>query len=1364
MRILGGFIALIVATVGAYANSLVSDQERIRSLTIEEGLPDNYVTSVFQDSRGFMWVGTEAGFGRFDGYNLARYSKANIPNQFVTALGEDQSGNIFVGTVKGLGVLNPVRQSGQGFFKNKNVIGIGRWNKGMYVAFDDEVRMVSYSKDTLQTTLVISAYRKNVLIEKVGKDQSGRFWILYNDGLFELFDKKGKRSFSFNVTEHIEEKAPLTAASLYGKSLWFGTENGTLQKFSLDARKRRYQVEFVEAEHVVDKPLTVLKMTDSLGVWVGTQGAGLLKQEADSLWAQVDFPEHGTFKSSELRISDIRLSDSGEAWVATMGRGVLLVSKVRRYYRHLDVNGIGGLRNSSVNSILHDHKGNVWAGHRNGAGLAWIEGGVPPEDQEMGAVKYFETRNKTLLSGRVGSVVLDRAGDVWVATWDGVSRFYYPEGSKEPVLRRHYKNTKKQKLLPDNRCHSLFFDRRTGDLWLGTYKGPGRYSAETDSFVFGEALGRESESVLGKDIFQIKKDASDNMWFSTRWNGLYLYDKKQDSTYYFARSNTSERGLEANVVRHLIEDRNGAIWAGTGNGLYKFNAKKRTFKRIDKREWGMDNQVNAIAEDWNGILWLGTRDGVTALDKAGKNVRVINFEEGQNVNYIPNTAVSNFGGGQLLFGTKRGMIALDPELFQTKGKDLPVYIVNFKVLNKALRPVAGKKGESRISKPIEFCKEVRLPNRDNVFNIEFAALSYANPERVRYAYILEGADKSWRYTVGKNREVAYTHLPAGEYMFRVKATDQSGHWGAKEARLKVVILPPLWQTWWAYLLYAFFALLIAMAWKNMLIRDVEKKTERERKDKERAQERKLSEMKLRFFTDLSHELRTPLTLIVGPMKQVLKGNIGEDSRPMLSMVNKNAEVLLKLINQMLEFRSMAEKSKRLRVSESDAVGFLRNIYGAFTGMATQKNITFEFFAPKKMNVCFDKEKVERIVYNLLSNALKYTPEGGKVSLSLTQEKDEMRIIVSDTGIGIPAEKLENIYGRFFRAVDSDGEAEQTGSGIGLALTYDLVSLHLGTIDAESEVGKGTSFTVQLPTNAGSYPKESLVEPTESQPDSEPVVTVEEQEDSEHFQEKKQEKPLVLVAEDNQQLRGYITKSLKGEFRVLEAENGKIALDIAREKSPELILSDVMMPEMDGNELCAEIKSDADTSHIPVVLLTAYDTRSDRLKGFDSGADDYVAKPFDEDVLVVKLRNLVETRRNFRKRFLKDLDWQPEEEQKNLSFDDRFLGNAIGVVTKNLSDTDFSVEKMAGELGVSRSHLHVKLKALTGESASRFIRVIRLKEAARQLAQGVDNVSQIAYRTGFNSPAYFTKCFREHFGVTPKEYMQDPASVQPQEAE
>jgi len=791
--------------------------------------------------------------------------------------------------------------------------------------------------------------------------------------------------------------------------------------------------------------------------------------------------------------------------------------------------------------------------------------------------------------------------------------------------------------------------------------------------------------------------------------------------------------------------------------LNKFDSENEIFTNYREDDGLSNNVILGILQDEAGNLWLSTIRGLNKFDPDLETFSHFDVRDGLVSNEF-SLGVHKSSDGVMYFGGVNGFNKFHPDSIKDVSYVAPIIITDFKIFNQSV-PIGINSSNNRsiLSESICETKQIDLTYEDYVISFEFAALDYHVPEKINYLYMLEGFDKQWNHTDALRRYATYTNLDPGEYLFKVKMANVKGDNNEAVALININIHPPWWKTAWAYFLYAFlFVGSVIVLW-TLQMRRVRLKHEIQMSRFEAKKLHEIDELKSTFFANISHEFRTPLTLILGPVKELINKENDKEKKKELKRVHRNADMLYGLVNQLMDLSKLEAGKMTLKTCEEDIVLIVKGIVLSFASLAERKNITLKFDSSNEEIIAFiDVDKLEKIVINILSNAFKFTNEGKKIDVNIRVRNKRVEIIVADEGIGIPQDKLENIFDRFYQ-VDSSHSREHEGTGIGLALTKELVELHKGTIDVESAEGEGTTFIIRLPLGNSHLKPEEICDKNRDNgkeiiiPQATPVL--DEKDDTNKTVINlitDQDKHLLLIVEDNTDVRNYIEGHLKKDYRILTAINGEEGVNKALEHIPDLVVSDVMMPKVDGYELCEKIKTDERTSHIPVILLTAKASSQDKIEGLETGADDFIMKPFDAKELKARVKNLIEQRKKlidyYRKQQLFDIS-----EIDAASTDKKFLNRAIEIIKKNISDENFNVDSFASEIALSRVQLHRKLVALLGHPPGDFIRIVRLTKAAKLIRNNFGNISEIALEVGFNNPANFAKAFRTQFGLSPTEY-------------
>ena len=940
-------------------------------------------------------------------------------------------------------------------------------------------------------------------------------------------------------------------------------------------------------------------------------------------------------------------------------------------------------------------------------------------------------------------------------------------------MERHLHILPKKKGLCNNDVKSILEDSR-GNLWFGTLGGVNMFNGETFTHF------TEKEGLNDNRVNSILEDSHGNLWFSTFDKGVSMYDGETFTHF------TDKDGLSDNHVRSIMEDSRGNFWFGTfGEGVSIFNGE--TFTHITKKDGLSDNWVSSILEDSNNNIWLGTRSkglnhlvfGPGSISGRQKSLSPYNPLI-QTYSLQDGLKGMDMGGEMQLdsknrfwWGSVKCLSMLDMNHLKIPDKP-PVISLNRIDINgqfadyRHLDDSNGIKMEfNGVARFNNYPLNLELPHNRNHLTFHFSAIDWSAPHRIRYSYKMEGLDDKWS-TQSAEAKVDYRNMPYGRYTFKVHAIGAAQKW-SEPFEYTFTILPPLWLTWWAYLIYGFILLILIRWYRGFLIKREKINADLRIKEVEVSKMQELDHMKSRFFANISHEFRTPLTLIQGPIEELrnqFQGN-AEGSIQLFQTVKRNAQRLQDLINQILDISKLETGKVKLKVSEGNLHQFARTIIQSFLSLAESKKIKYVYDLPETSDlVFFDSDKLEKILTNLISNAIKFTAEGGEIRVSLqyvnSSTKDNpshVIIVVADTGKGIPREKLDIVFDRFSQVGDSNSR-EVEGTGLGLALTKEMVELYRGKISVDSQEGKGSTFTVKLPVSNNYFTdEERATHPTYQEIKPEQIEPVHDQQELEYidvegdpFQATNENKPVILIVEDNADLRNYLSRNLEKNYRTLKAINGTIGLDIAVKSIPDLIISDLMMPEMDGMEMSKQLKTDERTNHIPIIMLTAKADQDSKLAGLETGADDYMIKPFDARELQVRVKNLIQQRKKLRDRYKKEFLTDLEGHEIPAPEDD-FMVRVLNCIKEHMTESEFNVEQLGKELGYSRQQLYRKILALTDHTPNEFIRNIRLKMASKMFHEGHRNITRVLYSVGFNTPAYFAQCFREVYGINPSEYIK-----------
>ncbi len=1090
----------------------------------------------------------------------------------------------------------------------------------------------------------------------------------------------------------------------------------------------------------------------------------------------------------------------GKIWIATY-KGLVEWQEGKFNQYVSDFDNSFSLPDNSITSLMEDRQKGLWIGTWRG-GVGYLNNFANTFET------YLHSPHENSVSGDlINAIAEDADGSIWIAT-DGQGVDLFDERGK--VFRHIELKDAKGAAVSTIKC---ILKNRSGDIWIGTY-GEGIFRKKQGEKAF------KPLSLEGKNVYDLVED-DNGIWIATYGFGLYFFRYSDQSLNQFALQGNNGTSTISNNLRKLFVDNRKNLWVLSTSGLSVKSYGKSSFEPLflDTDSGKGAPQVYTISGSQDGLIWLGTDQGLFSVDKTnsikhfpivfnGKQVSVYgivfsgketawissnygifsyNIVNGKLMNYgiadglhgnlFQAGALCQTSTGKIYFGSTTGMVSFSPTCIQANPYKPKVYFSRIFINHKEILP--GEEN-SPFSKPLYETSKIRMEPRQNSFSIEFVAQNYLNPQKNQFRYRLKGFEPNW-VDAGSQNKATYTNISPGEYVFEVVACNNDMVWNMEPAKLSIVIPRPLLLSRLAMVIYLLLVIGIGILvrWISVYRTNLEHQIEIERL--KRLEEEKLHLNKLNFFTNISHELRTPLTLIAGPVEALIKSpGLNQNDFNQLSLIKRNTGRLLKLINQLLEFRQIEENRTKLNVVKSDLVTFVHEIFDYFTDVARQKNINYVFGSMKEhIELSFDPEKIDKAIFNLLSNAFKYTPDNGtiEVEISLGQKsgtaqvspnraimgdlksKEYIQVSVKDNGPGIEQSSIEKVFDRFYRIENRDNP--HSGTGIGLHLTKHLILLHGGEIELESEKGKGSVFCVRLPYAEDLIHENDMEDaiPQPVHPYHERNLNMEESDDGVRFTEnwnhpvKNHPKPdkLVLVVEDHRDLSKFISQILEDEYRVILAFNGKEGFEKAQVYLPDLIISDIMMPGKTGIELVSELKSSLKTSHIPIILLTALTSVENKIEGFSSGADDFIEKPFNSEMLKARIKNIFSSRVALQEYYARKISLGFENEIPETP-DQKMMAKAIRFVEKNLTDEKMDIELLSGHLNLSQSTLYRKLKALTGKSANDFIRTIRLEYAARLLKEGGNNIEEISTLSGFNSHSYFTRSFKEHFGVTPSEFM------------
>ena len=1385
-------LLLLFFACAIYTGFAQDQEEKQLYISTINGIETPVVTCVYKDSREFVWFGSLNGLYRWDGYQAKHYY--NIPgdtsslpvNQITGILCEDRQGNILFATM-GLGIIR--------YHYQKDNFELIRLNKK--------------NPDSIELAWIRWA---------VLTDENILWGVTELDRLFRFNMLTGDYQILYIDTVHRESLVNKTNTAIYDKEkniFWTGTYNG-LYQYIIESNEF-VQITLDDTHNPLPAQLkvnSIVKDQDAV-IWAGTD-QGLFKLEKDknvarkagtiktthsayveelfnnpldggrSLWVidEKGISRFDKTRETYTRYAVIRkgvqfassrfiggrnngryLDENGFLWLATDNLGAAVISLRESPFKQCKVGTTESERShNGATSFFKDRFGNLYVG----TGF----NGLYLYNAELKLVKSYQHdpgRYKTISNNYIYSLLKSSDDILWVGTNNGLDRIDLRNDQFKHFVNEVFDFDGNMKTV---RISELFQDS-DGWLWAGTSQG---------AYCARDIQRKNISFQLVKEIpprftliNQIIQDTSGNLWFSIpTYQGIFELLKESDGSWRvnnYKKNSNDTSSFVTDGALSICEGKNGIFWLGTKEGLYKWNRKNNEFVHFGGSTSIGVNMIYWLEMDRNGVLWMITEKGLMKYDPKNNSTgktKVFTHKDGLPFEKIYPYRFYQSPDGFIYIGGRRGsgdgFYYFHPDSIHANTHIPPVILTRFTVRNKPYE----------LDSNLTVKKKIVLPYANNFFSFEFAVLDYTDPEKNEYAFFLEGLENEWNYA-GNRHFVNYTDVHPGNYIFRVKGSNNDGYWNEAGASISVTVLPPPWKTWWAYLLYGLFLIALISTVTRFYLRRQRLLMELDMKQRQAEKLAELDKMKSEFFANISHEFRTPLTLILGPIEQLISKLYDKSDKEKLTTIQRNAVRLKNLISQLLNLSRLEAGKLKLKASKTDIVKMIGLYMQSFESLAKQNDINLKFQADRdKLFVYVDKNKMEQIMNNLLSNAFKFTDRGGEIIVYVTypviskEGKESVSIKITDNGRGIPYEHQEHIFDRFYQADDS-GLYTHEGTGIGLAICKELVELHHGTIQVQSEPGKYTAFIILLPTGKEHLEVDELADSEEIPDETAETETLYETEwvdtsvltrAGQNRENDKKEQvadlPVILIVEDNSEMRAYIRDYFKNNYHIVEASDGKEGLEEARDVIPDIIVSDVMMPNMDGIEFCRKVKSDERTSHIPVILLTAKASKESRIESLETGADDFITKPFDGTELQVRVNNLIRQRKKLRelisKRMQKSILSVPEDMEITgiTSMDEQFLQKLFKMVSVHYSNAAFNVESCCRESGMSRTQLHRKIKALTGQTAGEFIRVYRLNRAAELLKKKSGTVAEIAYDVGFSSPSYFSECFRKQFGKLPSE--------------
>ncbi|WP_300701564.1 hybrid sensor histidine kinase/response regulator transcription factor [Bacteroides sp.] len=1330
---------LIVSLYGLYGQK--SKSISFIHIGLNKGLSQSTVFDITQDNQGNMWFATHNGLNKFDGYDFTVYQydeqdPHSIGSDIIRTCIKDKQGRIWIGTDEGLSLYNVNTDKFENFTyqengKNLAINGIVEVNDKLLLLYVRKEKLLLFDTETFQYTGNSLTPSLSSIIPTALYRQDDHIYIGSNEGVFVYSIEKN--TLKNIASEALRDKDIYTILQQSPIHLWIGTEGSGL--FCIDLRTnevKSYTRNPKVQNSISSNYIRTLALDSQNQLWIGTLNSLNIYNEKENSFNVYNSDPQESGSLSQASVRDIFMDLQGGMWLGTYFGGLNYYHPFKdRFYNLQSTVKSNSLNCNIIGCIQEDAEGNLWIGTNSG--------GVNFYNPHTQTFKHY-TQKEGIGSNDVKVIYIDETNDqVYIGTHTGgLNILHRKSGRIETICTNETNNV--YTLEPTE----------NGEFWISGISSLLRFNPKNKKItpIHTQADG---SPFLNKQITAIVRDSKHRLWLIGE-KGLDVYTET-DGQLLQCPILPSQFLINHKMVNCVFESgQNGIFWIGTRNGIYRFDEKTKEIKQYTTAQGLPNNVVHGIMEDSFGYLWLSTDKGLSRFQPQTEKFRNYTDNDGIQSNQFTNNAFCHTKSGLMYFGGINGITTFRPEQLPDNPYIPPVIITRLTLFNKTVYP-----GDETgiLEKNISEIHSITLTAGQSMFALEFVVPNYISGTHNTFSYKLEGYDKEW-YHSKTSRIASYSNLPQGTYRFLVKAANSDGRWNELPTKLEITILPVWYKTWWATLLFItlFIATTTFIFYYFWMRKSMKAQIQMELADKERQKE--LNEMKLQFFINISHELRTPLTMILAPLQEVLSKVTDRWILKQLEHVQKNTNRLLHLVNQLMDYRRAELGVFHLKVRLNPVHQIVKKNFLLYDRVARHKKITYNFYSEvEDLEVLCDSSYVELIINNLISNAFKYTHEGQAITVALKKEDGRLLLQVQDTGTGIPIDKQSKIFERFYQM-----DNEHIGTGIGLSLVHRLVELHHGEINLESAEGVGTTFTIYLPTNEDAYQPEEIATETgikneqaiHSTNSADMYLMDAETCDPESATPEAEERPRenILIVEDNTDIRQYLSTELGQSYRILEAENGEEALNILKEQEIDLVLTDVMMPVMDGLKLCKHIKQNLYTCHIPVIMLSAKTDLKEQLEGLQVGADDYIPKPFSLAVMTTKIKNLFRTRHRAIEHYSNSLEIEPEKVALN-ALDEELLKKAVEIVEKHMDNVDFSTYEFAREMCMSRSNLHIKMKALTGEATNEFIRKIRFNKACKLLKEERYTVAEISTFVGFNTPSYFTNCFKKHFGCLPSEY-------------
>lgn len=1347
-------LAIYISTIQAGAKNYSFLFEPVVS---QKNFPTNEIRKLYQDKEGYIWIPTFKGLLRYDGYTINSYNagesgQKSFINKYVNIVEEDYEHNLWIGTSNGLYVLNKI--SGEIHKIERPLLETSMIDA--IVALPDGDLWVGGSKGLFRRKSRGSDFveiNKGLDVKSMIRDDKGHIWVgSWERGLLR-FDPKTDSCYVYPPVT--ERNSPHVIFQDSRGTFWVGTWNCGLVKLVNPYDMERftyvnYTHQSGDSQSLLDDIVYAIAEDRNSGkLWIGSRsGLSILESDEGKGSFTNILPGNSRYDLPFNEVNSIICTDEGLMWLGMLGGGVCVVNTDRFRFNYDPLEKVREkFLTSSVRSIYQDDGGKLWMGIM-GFGLVIYD----RKEKTFVSCTEHPVLKHMAYNSVVNAIIKRRATDeICMATCDAGVWFYHPEKMTAYAL-----NVDNCPALKDDNVNAILEDSK-GNLWIGTRRGICLLDSKGEVKPLGECLRPGQPDLSQSSVIGMVEDKEGKIWMATNYDGILCIGN--DSELKTIKSYSMENGLlSTDDIACLCLDSNNRLWVGTdGAGLNTYDSERDCFVPIAHEFVNSGEIVSNILEDNNGTIWFTTNSEMVHLTTSPEgeiqDIRSFTVSDGLQDYFFNRNACLKTADNELFFGGYRGLNSFYPDKVKKQTVFSPVVITDIKVFNTSVRDMQPDRRNKIMQKTIDFTDRMVLSYTENNFSIDFSVLNYMNPALNKYAYKLEGYDPNWMYTDAGHHFAYYNNLKSGTYTFHLKGANENGVWMPNERTLTVTILPPPWKTWWAYCGYIILVLLLVWYIYKVVKNRIRMKQALEMGKIERQKIEEINHAKLQFFTNITHELFTPLTIISASIDE-LKQLHPEDSK-VYAVLSNNTIRLMRLIQQILEFRKVENGKLQLKVSKGNYTLFLRNSIEAFHPLVRKKGLSIDLRGEEEeISGYFDIDKLDKILYNLLSNASKYTERGGTITVSQGYDKETGRCSFSVTNPGEPMskDKIAHLFERFYEG--DYRKFHTTGTGIGLSLTKDLVTIHRGDIRVSSDAAAGNTFTVWLPAERQAYQEDEIDDSLQAT--NTPLLSEKGEYADQPVVEElvaEEDAPVLLLVEDNEDLLSVMTRLLSAHYKIITATQGEEAVGILEKEEIDLVVSDVMMPVMDGIALCNYIKNKFELCHIPVILLTAKRSEEDQMAGYQSGADSYVTKPLHLALLHSRIDNLLKKKKRTGIDFRKQLVFEAKELDYT-SMDEAFIQKAIDCVNNHLDDCSYEPPQFVAEMGMSRTTVADKLKSLTGLTPSGFINNVRLNAACRLIDENNKiRITDLAYAVGFNDAKYFSTCFKKKFGVSPSDYMQ-----------